>query len=79
MTIQATDDLLNEIDHEEESICDKVIDDLSDFRAALGQAQVSDRKELTVTGKIMRHLVGNAHETAITYGTPGVTIYLEKK
>lgn len=53
-----------------------VIDNPEDFRMAVGNAQLDGVEHLEVSEKLFKYLLKNSKSRYITYGNPGVKVYL---
>lgn len=53
------------------------MDNLEEFRIAVGQAQLDGIKHITVTDKLFNYLTKGSTDSYITYGSPGIKVYRE--
>jgi hypothetical protein len=54
----------------------EVIDNPEDFRMAVGQAQMEGLDYVEVGEKLFRYLLKNSKSKFLTYGDPGLKVYL---
>ena len=56
---------------------DPVIDDPQEFRIAIGTAQMEGKTFVEVSERLFKYLVKNSKTNYITYGDPGVKVFLK--
>ncbi len=61
----------------EEFSTDQVIGSIPDFRAAVGQAQLSGQDYVIVTDEIFKYLLNGGKSSYICYGSPTIRVYKE--
>lgn len=54
-----------------------VIDNPEEFRMAIGQAQMAGEEYIEVGEKLFKYLLKNSKSKYLTYGDPGVKVYLQ--
>jgi len=53
------------------------VDDPESFRMAIGAAQMNDEEYIEVGEKLFKYLLKNSKSRYLTYGSPGIKIYLK--
>jgi predicted metal-binding transcription factor (methanogenesis marker protein 9) len=53
------------------------VDDPESFRMAIGAAQMNDQEYIEVGEKLFKYLLKNSKSKFLTYGSPGIKIYLQ--
>lgn len=54
----------------------KIIDSPEEFRLAIGQAQMEGEDSLEVGERLFKYLLKNSKSPYLTYGDPGIKVYL---
>lgn len=54
-----------------------IIDNPEDFRMAIGQAQMEGEESIEVGEKLFKYLLKNSKSPYLTYGDPGIKVYLK--
>lgn len=54
----------------------KIIDSPEEFRLAIGQAQMEGEDSMEVGEKLFKYLLKNSKSPYLTYGDPGIKVYL---
>lgn len=67
---EANNDALPEVEKE------PTVDNPEEFRMAIGHAQMEGRDYVEVTEKLFKYLLKNAKSKYITYGDPGIKVFL---
>ncbi len=68
---------VNERVEVEGSLADKIIDNPTDFTMALGHAQMAQKSYLEVSKRMFDFLRKTAKTKYLTYGSPGVKVFLQ--
>jgi hypothetical protein len=55
---------------------EKVIETPDEFRIAMGNAQMDDVEYIEVSEKLFKHLLKNHKSKFLTYGDPGIKVYV---
>lgn len=54
-----------------------VIDNPQDFQIAIGNAQMDGADHIEVTERLFKHLIKGAKTKYITYGNPGIKVFMK--
>ena len=54
----------------------EIIDNPQDFRMAVGQAAMEGQEYIEVSEKLFKYLLKNSKSKYLTYGDPGIKVYL---
>lgn len=54
----------------------EIVNDPASFAAAIGNAQMEDIDSIEVGEKLFKHLMRNSKAKYLTYGNPGIKVYL---
>jgi hypothetical protein len=72
-TMPELDESLVKVDEKEATF----VDDPESFRMAIGAAQMNDEEFIEVGEKLFKYLLKNSKSRYLTYGSPGIKIYLK--